>query len=65
MLKLVPLGCALNCAFDLDLSIRIVRWIGTIGFLASKNIHLDTRIKSVAAFDPQIIANVDFNWRPF
>jgi len=52
MLKLVPLGCALNCAFDLDLCIRIVRWIGTIGFLASKNIHLDTRIKSVAAFDP-------------
>ena len=39
--------------------------IVTIGFLASKNIHLDTRIKSIAALDPQIIANVDFKWRPF
>ena len=39
--------------------------IGTIGFLAPKNIHLDTRVKSRAAFDPQIIANVDFKWRPF
>jgi len=35
--------------------------IGTIGFLAPKNIRLDIRIKSIAAFDPQIIANVDFN----
>ena len=38
--------------------------IVTIGFLAPKNIHLDTRIKSIAALDPQIIANVDFKWQP-
>ena len=35
--------------------------IVNIGFLDPKNIHLDTRIKLIAAFDPQIIANVDFN----
>ena len=38
--------------------------IVTIGFLAPKNIHLDTRIKSIAALDPQIISNVDFKWQP-
>ena len=38
---------------------------GTIGFLAPKNIHIDTRIKSIAALCPEMIANVDFKWRPF
>ena len=39
--------------------------IVNIGFLDQKNIHLDTRIKSIDTLDPQIIANVDFKWRPF
>ena len=30
-----------------------------------KNVHLDTRIKSIAALCPEINANVDFKWRPF
>ena len=35
--------------------------IVNIGFLDPKNIHLDTRIKSIATLDPQIIANVISN----
>ena len=37
----------------------------TIGFFDPKNIHLDTEMKSIAALDPEIIANVDFKGRPF
>ena len=37
----------------------------TIGFLAPKNIHLDTRIKSIAALDQLINKNEDFKWRPY
>ena len=39
--------------------------IVTIGFLAPKNIPLDTRIESKAAADRKIVENVDFKWRPF
>ena len=31
-----------------------------IGFLDPQNIHLDTKIKSIATFDLEITANIDF-----
>ena len=40
-------------------------WYHWIPCPPQKNIHLDTRIKSVAALCPDAIANVDFKWRPF
>ena len=39
--------------------------IVTNGFLAPQNIHLDTRIESIAPLDPLIIENEDFKWQPF
>ncbi len=39
--------------------------IGTIGFLDPQNIHLDTKSKSIGLIDPELLAVVDFRWRPF
>ena len=39
--------------------------IGTIGFLDPQNIHLDTKNKSIGLIDPELLAVVDFRWRPF
>ena len=44
---------------------KYTRQIVTIGFLAPQNIHLDTRIESIAALNQRIIENEDFKWRPF
>ena len=39
--------------------------IVTIRFLVLENIHLDTRIESIAVLDPKIIKNLDLKWRTF
>jgi hypothetical protein len=39
--------------------------IGTIGFLDPKNILLDTKTKSIARVDPEILAVKMFRWWPF
>jgi hypothetical protein len=38
---------------------------GTIGFLDPENILLDTKTKSIGLIDPEILAVIDFMWRPF
>ena len=39
--------------------------MGTIGFLDPKNIHFDTKNNSMGLIEPEILALIDFRWRPF
>ena len=39
--------------------------IDAIGFLVPRTLHFDTRTQSIASLCFEIMANLDFKWRPF